>query len=363
MLKNINNLPVTRISSKFQMYRKATINSTSTMLDALKKMDYLNKKLLIVLESEKFKGLLSAGDIQRAIIQNKPFDTAIKNVLRTKIKIAHPGDSFESIKDMMFKFRMELCPVVDKNGEIVTVHFWEDIFQEKAPKPRKMFNLPVVIMAGGFGTRMKPLTNVLPKPLIPLNDKTMLEEIFDRFALYGCIDFYVSVNYKAELIEYYINNLNLNYNISFFKELKPLGTAGSLSMIKEKINKTFFLSNCDILIEQDYSEILDYHFANNNIITVVAALKHYPIPYGTIETGENGQLIKLTEKPEITYKINSGMYILDPVVLKNIPSDEFFHITDLINNVINDNGNVGVFPVSEGSWKDIGEWDSYIKLK
>jgi NDP-sugar pyrophosphorylase family protein len=142
-----------------------------------------------------------------------------------------------------------------------------------------------------------------------------------------------------------------------------MGTAGSLSMLKGKIKETFFVSNCDILIDQDYSEILEYHKENKNEITLVAALKHYPIPYGTVETGENGQLLELKEKPELVFKINSGMYILEPHLLHEVPDNQFFHITQLIENVKNRNGNVGVFPVSEKSWRDFGGWDEYLKNK
>jgi NDP-sugar pyrophosphorylase family protein len=141
-----------------------------------------------------------------------------------------------------------------------------------------------------------------------------------------------------------------------------MGTAGSLSLLKDRIHETFFVSNCDILIEQDYSEILRYHKENKNEITLVAALKHYPIPYGTVEAGENGQLIALKEKPELTFKINSGMYILDPHLLNEIPDNQFFHIIQLIEKVKKRKGKVGVFPVSEKSWRDIGEWSEYLKL-
>jgi NDP-sugar pyrophosphorylase family protein len=250
-------------------------------------------------------------------------------------------------------------PVVSTENELLNVYFWEELFGKKEIAPARQFNLPVVIMAGGTGIRLKPLTNVLPKPLIPIGDKTMLEEIFERFGKHGCDTFYVSVNYKAELIEYYLRNQNLPYKLNFFKEEKPMGTAGSLSLLKDHIHKTFFVSNCDILIEQDYSEILSYHNENKNEITLVAALKHYPIPYGTVETGENGQLIELKEKPELTFKINSGMYILDPHLLDEIPDNQFFHITQLIEKVKNRKGKVGVFPVSEKSWKDIGNWEEY----
>jgi dTDP-glucose pyrophosphorylase len=343
------------------MFKERTIDYLSTLIEALKAMDALDKKLLIVMNENEFAGLLSAGDIQRAIIQNKPLTTFVHEVLRKDIRLATLDDSYDTIKMMMLDYRMELCPVVDHNNQIVKVYFWEDVFHGLKPEPKAKFDLPVVIMAGGLGTRLKPLTNVLPKPLIPLSDKTIIEHIFDRFALHGSTDFFISVNYKAELIEYYLNEQQLNYNLSYFKEDKPLGTAGSLSLLKGKIDQTFFVSNCDIIIEQDYSEILEFHRANQNEITIVAALKHYPIPYGIVETGENGTLDSLIEKPELTFKINSGMYVLEPHLLSEIPAGSFYHITDLIQQIKSRNGKVGVFPVSEKSWKDIGNLNEYFK--
>lgn len=344
------------------MLRNRYIEHTATLLEALKKMDNLDKKLLIVLNQGFFVSLLSAGDIQRAIIQNKPLDTIVASAFRDNIRIAKPEDSYESIKKMMFDYRMELCPIVDDSNAIIDVYFWEDIFSDKKITPKSQFNLPIVIMAGGIGSRLKPLTNVLPKPLIPIGSKTILEHIFERFSNHGSNKFYISVNYKADLIEYYLKSQNLSYDLFYFEEEKPMGTAGSLSLLKDKIKETFFVSNCDIIIDQDYSEILEYHKANNNEITIVAALKHYHIPYGTIETEENGQLTSLQEKPELTFKINSGMYILEPHLLDEIPTDSFFHITHLIEKVKNRGGSVGVFPVSEKSWRDIGEWDEYLKV-
>jgi NDP-sugar pyrophosphorylase family protein len=140
-----------------------------------------------------------------------------------------------------------------------------------------------------------------------------------------------------------------------------MGTAGSLSLLKGKIKETFFVTNCDILIDQDYSEVLKYHRENKNEITVVATLKHFPIEYGTIETGEDGLLLELREKPEVTFKINSGMYILEPHLIEEIPQNKFFHITQLIEEVKSRGGRVGVFPISEKSWIDIGNWDEYFK--
>ncbi len=338
------------------------ISPDVSILNTLKQMNQLDYKLLLVMHDAKFLGLISIGDIQRAVIQNLSLETPIHEILRNNFRIATSSDSFEAIKKMMFDYRMEFCPVISDDKRLIDVFFWKDVFEEQKLQPKEIFDIPIVIMAGGLGSRLKPLTNVLPKPLIPIGEKTMLEDIFERFSNHGCNTFHISVNYKANLIEYYIRNQNLPYKLNFFKEEKPMGTAGSLSLLKGMINETFFVSNCDILIEQDYSEILDYHRSNKNEITIIAALKNIPIPYGTIETGKNGRLLKLEEKPELTIKINSGMYILEPHLLEEIPDQKFFHITQLIDGIMARKGNIGVFPVSEKSWKDVGNWNEYMNI-
>ena len=332
---------------------------------ALKQMDEINRKLLIVInEDGTFFSLLSIGDIQRAIIRTLPLDTKISEVVRQDITVAHPEDDLQKVKQRMQIRRNELMPIIDSQNQVVDVIFWEDLFEEKRSvllEERKL-NLPVVIMAGGRGTRLAPLTNIWPKPLIPVNEKTIIEDIMDKFVEVGCNKFYLSVNYKAEVIKQYFENLNSScYQISYIQEKKPLGTAGSLYLLKDKIHSTFFVTNCDILIDEDYTAIYEYHKANYNEITMVAAIKSFPIPYGTIETKEGGQLKSIQEKPELSFKINTGMYILEPNLLKEIPENEFLHITTLIEKLHQEGRKVGVFPVSEGSWSDIGNWEEYIK--
>lgn len=339
------------------------INIDTSILHCLKIMDSEKVKLLFVFDDQQFIGIITIGDIQRAIIKNTNLNEKVSTVLDKNKIYASKDESLESIKNKMFSLRAELMPIVDEQNNLVNVYYWEDLFGVTRKEPLFRFNLPVVIMAGGLGTRLKPLTNVLPKPLIPINDKTFIEEIFEQFNNHGSDTFYISVNYKAELIEYYLSKQNLPYNIQYIKEDMPLGTAGSLSLLKGQIKETLFVSNCDILIDQDYSEVLKYHRENKNEITVVAALKHYPIPYGTIETGENGRLMTLIEKPEISFKINTGIYIIEPHLLNEIPENVVFHMTQLIEKVKNRNGQIGVFPVSEKSWKDIGAWGEYLKNK
>lgn len=339
-----------------------SIEKSASIISALKLMDKKHVKLLMVLDQGHYYSLLSIGDIQRAIIANADLQQPVESILRKRVNVARTTDSREDVIANMKKQRNEFMPIVDDEGNVVEVIFWRDLFSKEATKIHQEFNLPVVIMAGGQGTRLRPLTNVLPKPLIPIGEQTMMEDIMDRFVECGCKNFYVSVNYKADFIRHYFDNFSKpQYHIEYFQEDKPLGTAGSLHLLKDRINSTFFVSNCDIIIDEDYSEILKFHCNNKNEITVVAALKNYSIPYGTLETGDGGQLLSLQEKPELTYKINTGMYILEPHLLEEIPSDRLYHITFLIEKLISENRKVGVFPINEGSWTDIGNWDEYMK--
>lgn len=339
-----------------------SIDRKTSIISALKLMDKRHLKLLLVIEEQRFISLLSIGDIQRAIIAAVPMDRPVESILREKVGVARTTDSKESVIETMKKQRIEFMPIIDENSFLVDVIFWDELFESKQKKKGDKFNLPVVIMAGGQGTRLRPLTNVLPKPLIPIGGQTMLEDIMDRFLEYGCTNFYISVNYKADFIRHYFDSFGkLKYNIEFFQEDKPLGTAGSLHLLKDKINSTFFVSNCDSIIDEDYAEALAYHWANQNEITVFSALRSYSIPYGTLETGEKGLLESIQEKPELTIKINTGVYILEPHILNEIPVNQFYHITYLIERLIKEGRKVGVFPISEGSWTDIGNWEEYIR--
>ena len=338
------------------------ILSGSSVLSALKKMDTTRHKLLIVVKDGKFFSLISIGDIQRAILKGVDLNSPLDDILRSDIKVASSNADRKDVEQYVRKRKNEFMPIIDEEGNLVDVVFWDDLFHTRVGRRTADFNLPVVIMAGGQGTRLRPLTNVLPKPLIPIGEQTMMEDIMDRFVECGCKKFYVSVNYMADFIRHYFNNFSKHsYHIEYFQEERPLGTAGSLHLLKGKINDTFFVSNCDSIIEEDYGEILRYHCDNRNEITVVSAMKSVYIPYGTLETGEGGLLKSIQEKPELTYKVNTGMYILEPHLIEEIPQDEFYHITFLIEKLVREGRRVGVYPINEASWIDVGNWDEYLK--
>lgn len=325
-------------------------------------MDKIDRKLLIISENGKFYGLITIGDIQRALLKKEDLNNCVINYVRDDILYSSSDASLDEIKNLMQIKRLEVMPIVD-DGNLVDIINWEDIFpQKKINKPLSQ-KLPVVIMAGGKGERLQPLTNVLPKPLIPISCKTIIEDIMDRFVDISCDNFFISLNYMADFIEEYLNKKqNKNYHIRFFREEKPLGTAGSISLIKDELRTTFFLSNCDILLDINFQDLVNYHNSNNNIITVVSAVKNFSLPYGIIETTKDGQMISLNEKPQMLFQINSGLYVIEPKIFNYVKYEEFLHITDLLNRLLEAKEKIGVFPISERSWVDMGNWAEYAKI-
>ena len=347
------------------MYAKIAdriISLSFSLLQAMKKMDEVKVKILLVFNGEHFEGLITIGDIQRAIIKNSSLKEPVSRILNKNKIYGYINESEDSIKDKMRRMRAEVMPILDEQGELVDVWFWSDLFNKSEFVEREKINLPVVIMAGGKGTRLKPLTNVIPKPLIPIGDKTILEEIMNQFETIGCQKFYMSINYKSDMMRFYLDQLDHHYDIEFFEEPEPLGTIGSVSLLKGKISNPFFVSNCDIIIDQDLRDVYEYHQNNHNDLTIVTAVKSFKIPYGVIETGDDGLMIGLQEKPEQTYMINTGVYILNPECIDEIPEGEFFHITHLMEKIKSRGGRVGCFPVSEHAWKDMGDWNEYLKM-
>ena len=192
--------------------------------------------------------------------------------------------------------------------------------------------MKVVILAGGFGTRLSEYTDSIPKPMVPIGGKPIIEHIIDKFVALGSSVFYVTVNYKAKILKAYFEELQPEYSVSFIDETKPLGTAGSLKFLYDKINEPFIVTNCDTIIKTDYFDLYEFHNKNNYDITLVASMKNYIIPYGTCELNGEGHLKKINEKPEFDFLANTGLYVLNPEIIKLIKEKRIYHFTDLIND-------------------------------
>jgi len=338
--------------------KKFLIGPKITIKQALKRMDEAGEKILFVTDpnNNQLLGTVTDGDFRRWILKGRSLDTNITKAMNTKPLILEEGYHIEEAKRLMMNNEIECIPILDQREGIVSAIWWLDIFKNQNKKYGQI-NIPVVIMAGGEGVRLSPFTKILPKPLMPVGEKPIIELIIDKFVEYGCKKFYLSVNYKSNLIKTYFSNFKHDYKIEYVEEKKPLGTAGSLYLLKKKIETTFYVINSDVLIEADYADVLDFHKNNKNKITLISSMKHYKIPYGVCEIKNGGNLKKIKEKPEYDFLVNSGMYVLEPEVIWDIPINKTYDIPELINVCIKNKKKVGVYPISERSWLDIGEWE------
>ncbi|ADL52105.1 nucleotidyltransferase family protein [Clostridium cellulovorans] len=330
------------------------IDKEMTIIAALKKIDTSARKILFVVdESMALIATLTDGDIRRWILKNGDLNAPVKTIMNREPKYLMSNEEYRA-KDVMQQYLITALPIVDEKKVVIRVVFWNDEMGEHIKNSRTIDN-PVVIMAGGKGTRLYPYTKILPKPLIPIGDTPIIERIINNFNKFGCKDFHLTVNYRKNMIKSYFSEVDKNYNVFYVEEEKPLGTGGSLSLLKDTIRETFFVSNCDVLIDADYADILDFHKKQENKITIVSSLKNITIPYGVIKLNNDGSMKGSTEKPEFNYLINTGMYILEPEVLFDVPEDTFYDLPTLAEDYIKIGKRVGVYPVSDKSWLDMGQ--------
>lgn len=333
------------------------ISPDSPLKQALRRMDEAGSKIVFAVSSGgRLLGSLSDGDARRWILKGGGIGAKVSSVMVKKPHCLTEGYSEEEARFLVVEKNLQCVPVVDSKRRITGAVWWFDFFKDKTVRAARL-GLPVVIMAGGKGTRLAPLTNILPKPLTPVGDSTIAQKIIDRFAQYGCEEVYMSVNFKAKLIKAYFSDAGPRYRVRFVEETKPLGTVGSLALLKRRIRKTFFLSNCDVLIDADYSDILNFHRASGNKITTVGSMKHFTIPYGVCEIRNGGALVAVREKPEYDFLVNTGMYLMEPDVLAQIPGDGPMNMPELIEKCLAGGIKIGVYPISDKSWVDTGQWD------
>lgn len=342
--------------------KKYFIKDNSTIAESMQALvDNGSKCLLVINNKEKLIGTLTDGDIRRSILKKKKLSSSIKNIYNKKPKyLLDTNYKISSAKKIFLKYLIDLIPIIDKDYKVVKVIRLNDVLKSEN-KNKEHINLPVVVMAGGKGSRLEPFTNILPKPLIPVNHKPIIEHIFDKFAEYGIKNFYASINFKSKILKAFFQEVVPFYNVEILEEKKPLGTVGSLSKLKGKVTGDFFLTNCDILINEDYAEMYKFHVKKKYAITVVAAVKKYSIPYGDCKIDANGRFIKIQEKPEIELLANTGFYIMNKKVLKNIPLDTYMDANELLSRCKELDLKVGLYPISEKNWIDVGEWEEYRK--
>ena len=347
-----------------ELKEKFILEKSRSIVDAMSQIDGNAKGIIFIIDDEnRLVGTLTDGDIRRWILNKGDVTSPIFMAMNRMPKSLN----FEK-KDIAYQYMCEnkitAVPIVDENNMVKDIIFLnEDSLNREYCPNNSLSGIPVVIMAGGKGTRLYPYTRILPKPLIPIGETPIVERIIGRFLLYGINKFFMTLNYKKGMIKAYFNDLDADYRIEYIEEEKPLGTAGSIKLIEEKFEKPIYVTNCDALILADYADIYEHHRNSGNDITMVSALKKITIPYGVVNTGDNGELLSMEEKPKMSYFVNTGMYVVNPGVINEIPDDELFHMTNLIEKVMNNGGKVGTYPISEDSFLDMGEFDEMKRME
>ena len=248
-------------------------------------------------------------------------------------------------------------PLINVMGKLMIQHVIDCLNLNKEDT-----NLEVVIMAGGIGSRLKPLTNIVPKPLIPVQDKTVIEKIIEKFYEQGFEKFILSINYKSNIIKSFMKNLKPKFSYQFIEEKKKLGTAGSLYFLKDKKKKNYFIINCDTIIDIEYLKLIDFHKRNKNDLTLVVSAKKFLVPYGSCKIKKNGELLQLEEKPEHHHLVNTGLYIINSQLFNYIKKNQYLDFDNFVSIIKKKKKKIGLFPISESSWSDVGKWDEYKKF-
>ena len=313
--------------------------------------------LFLVDEKKRLDGCVTDGDIRRYLLAGGSTGDAVNGAAN------HMPVCAETITDAkrLYHIRNHVAiPVLDENRRIIDLYCGEESGKQSGQTPLR---LPVVINAGGKGTRLDPFTRVLPKPLIPVGETPIIEHILRQYQSYGCHEFHIIVNYKRELIKAYFADSAEQYEITWHDEEKPLGTGGGLSLLKDRINGTFIFANCDVLLTADYAEMLEYHKKQKNRITMICARKRISIPYGVVETREDGSILEMKEKPSLSFLTNTGIYIVEPEMINDLEDDVPVDFPDVIESERKQGRKVGVYAIAEEDWMDMGQIAELEKMR
>ncbi len=325
------------------------ITTENTVRDAMSMLSETGMRILLLCNGNELLGIITDGDIRRFILAGGQLTESCEAAANKSPKTVKVGE-FAKAKLIFEQVDASAVPVVDNDNNLV------DLYLDRAEEQQtSKVNLPVVIMAGGLGTRLYPYTKILPKPLIPVGELPIIEHIINKFNGFGCDNFYLIVNHRKEMIKAYLNEGEKPYNLNYVDEDTPLGTAGGLSLLKGKVNGSFFLTNCDTLIDADYANIYKEHKEKGNIITVVTAFKHIVIPYGVITLSDVGEISDFSEKPKIDVLTNTGFYLVEPVVIDELKENFNTSMPEIIDRYRAKGEKVGVYPIREDAFMDMGQ--------
>jgi len=337
--------------------QKLKLKINSTIKEALQIIDLGAVKFAIVVDNEdKLIGTLSDGDIRRAVLDGKVLENTIENIYCKEPTIANVNASKEEIINICTSKKLYQIPIVDDFGKVVSVDILDELLKPTA-YPNK-----VVLMVGGLGTRLRPLTDNTPKPMLPVGGKPILQTIVEKFASYGFVNIIMCIGYKSETIQnFFGNGSKFGVKIEYVIEEKRMGTAGALSLLteKQKPKKPFFVMNGDLLTNINFEHLFDFHLKNKSKATMCVREYDFQVPYGVVNI-DKGEIVAIDEKPVHKFFVSAGIYMLDETVLDSIPKDEFYDMPTLFELLIENKGKVMSFPLRE-YWLDIGRLEEYKK--
>lgn len=329
-------------------FKKILLAPNATIRHALEIIDSGSMKIALVAdENEKLLGTITDGDIRRAILNGHGLNDTIENIYYRTPTTCGINDSKEKILQLAVTQKLYQIPIVDAEGRIVGIAEVDELLQP-AHRTNK-----VVIMAGGMGTRLSPLTDTTPKPMLQVGNKPILETIIENFAKYGYSDIILSVSYKSHVIEeYFGDGKAFGVNIEYIHESKRLGTAGALSLMRDRLTEPFFVMNGDLLTNINFEHLHDYHVSHDAVATMAVREYDFQVPYGVVNVLD-GSIVSIEEKPVHKFFVSAGIYMLSPQTLEHVPREEFFDMPTLFEKLIAGKNTAVSFPVRE-YWLDIG---------
>ncbi|MGD9625710.1 MAG: nucleotidyltransferase family protein [Arcobacter sp.] len=331
------------------------VKETTSIKEVLQIIDKSSKQLAIVVDDNKrLLGTISDGDIRRALLKNMSLSESVKDIYFKNPTVANINNSKEEIINICRVKKIHQIPLVDDNGNLIGIEILDELIS-KEEKTNK-----VILMVGGLGTRLRPLTENTPKPMLKVGNKPILQTIIEKFAEYGYTNIIMCVNYKSHMIQdYFGDGKEFGVNIEYVLENQRMGTAGALSLLKDKPNEPFFVMNGDLLTNVNFEHLHNYHIATNSMATMCVREYDFQVPYGVVNI-KDSKIISIEEKPTHKFFVSAGIYMLSSEVLNYIPQNEFYDMPILFEKLINLNQNTVSFPIRE-YWLDIGRIEEYKK--
>lgn len=335
--------------------KKFIVTPKDSIKFALKKITNCGQRCIAVVNrNNNLLGTLADSDIRKALLLNININKSIRKIFNKKPYFVYQNKfTYNDLKNTITDRRLGIIPIISKNKKLIEI-----FYLDKFSKIEKKFTNPVVVMAGGKGTRLAPFTNILPKMLIPVDEKPVIEHILDNFKVYGFANFKICINHKSEIVKSYFKEKK-NHKVTFFNENKPLGTVGGIKKIKFSNSKDIIITNCDGIFDINFEALLDYHVSSKAKITMVASRKIIKIPYGVCQLEKSQKYLKnLDEKPSLDFLVNTGLYVIKPEVIKLIPQNKYYDFTDLLNKAKKNKSKIAIYTIDNEKWNDVGQWET-----